>query len=724
MNKKRMRHTAAAFALAAITSYAQAAEVTFTGGTSTDFSLGANWSTGSYPGLGDFSTIDMIADLTNATPNDILALRLGVSGTGVLNIESNGLLNAAANSNWDSHVGTSGNGTLNINGGTALINFLEVGRNLGAQGTVHLNSGTLLITRGSKKPGYSLHLGANDNSFDGGSGTIEISGGLLRTRAGVELGNPNGPGTGSFNVIGAGASEIGIGSQGTADGLWDQYAGSTLKLGVATNGITPILIDDTSGSVSANATFREDALLDVSFVGGHIETNFWTVMIAEGTMLDGGMIFAPGVDAPWGFRVTNDTLQVGYGLGWTAGNGGDIVPPSPGRTLYWTGAAGSTDPFAATNWVLDTALTPSTWGVYSSDNLIIGDVAVTDPTFVSEVDYAGGAPFVNQGWLSLGSGATGILNMVSGDLNFAINAVSTLGAAGGDATLNIFGGTLGINSLRTALGGAQSTINLQGGDLTIGRGWGGGADGLGSSIYLGYGNTGTGGGSLNILGGSLRTRGPVSLGILGDPGFFSVTGTNATRIGIGAQGTTDGAWNQATGSVLKFRLGKGHGVTPIEVVEVDPLSSGNGNVTFGADALLDVDWMPGVTNLTSFDVMTWDGSLTDNGLRLSPNVNQDIWSFAFVDTNADTTNDTLRVTAAGLSLAADLAGNSLNLGIQNAIMGAHYTLQTATDPVLADWIDVPSFTDLVATSRTMNVSFPLIGVPDEKAVYRMKRVDP
>lgn len=74
-------------------------------------------------------------------------------------------------------------------------------------------------------------------------------------------------------------------------------------------------------------------------------------------------------------------------------------------------------------------------------------------------------------------------------------------------------------------------------------------------------------------------------------------------------------------------------------------SSDVGTINQNSGAILDVAFKSGVDISGSWDVMKWDGTLTDNGLAFAPTVDQSRWSFEFVDTNSDSKDDTLRLIA-------------------------------------------------------------------------------
>ncbi len=538
---------------------------------------------------------------------------------------------------------TSGHSYINQSGG--LYNpqhILRIGS--GALGTVNLSGGECRVTRGGNSldgslPGTSLQIGD--------LGTLNITNSLFGTRSGAEI-------KGVFHVSGA-ASTITIGDTGgNGDGSWYQASNAVLRVGISTNGVSAITLND-NGAVSGSPAVILDpgSILDVSFIDGALETNFWAVLDnSAGTFQNLGMVFDPSVDTnDWGYIVSNNVLYVGYGLGWPAGEN-VVGPPSPGRTIYWTGAGGDTASDNPTNWVLDTAATiPATWGPYDSDTWHIGNANVTgvDPGTDYVVDYDGTAVATGQNTLWVGDGAQGTLNFNSGVLSFNQSASSRqdfgFSNADGKGTLNMNGGELTLNAARFAINGGEGNFNLNGGTVNIGRQY---AD-YSLQVGVNSGSTGT----VTVTGGRIFTRGGVKLGADGGAatGIFSVEGSAATSLSIGSNGTSiDGRWVQYAGSVLKPRIdATTTGVTPIVIVDDDgnPATSYNADVFFYDGALLDVDWMPGVTNFNTFDVMTWQGQLQTNGLAFASTVDTNVWSFAIVDANSDGTNDTLRVTAYG-----------------------------------------------------------------------------
>ena len=196
-------------------------------------------------------------------------------------------------------------GTVNQTGGSFDVNALELGRGTSSSAIYNMSDGELKIARAAND--FSLYLGANSSGSNSGSGTLTITGGKLTSRTGVKLGHASNSGTGNFEVLGTGASEIGIGSQGSIDGTWEQHAGSTLKVGIDYAGVTKIFIDDVADGNGTSATFESGALLDVDYYNAGSGGGTWVVLEVENAdITDNGLAFAAGVDTNvWSFGIDN-----------------------------------------------------------------------------------------------------------------------------------------------------------------------------------------------------------------------------------------------------------------------------------------------------------------------------------------------------------------------------------------------------------------------------------
>ena len=144
---------------------------------------------------------------------------------------------------------------------------------------------------------------------------------------------------------------------------------------------------------------------------------------------------------------------------------------------------------------------------------------------------------------------------------------------------------------------SSATINLNGGELILGRG------GLELASIDGSGGDGT----LNIFGGRFLTRNDVEIF---NGGVFNVEGSVASEIGIGTEGSTDGRWVQEVGGVLRLGFDAG-GVTTILIDENDgfPGTGGDGIATFVAGSILDLVDLGGFNTTGFVTVMTAEGGI-------------------------------------------------------------------------------------------------------------------
>ena len=202
-------------------------------------------------------------NLVNFTTGSSQALGSRAGKTSTLNINS-GIVNVGGN---PFGVGGSGNGILNVNGGSFIA-----GRSAPNVGT-----GT-------------------------GSGEIHVAGGSFTTRAGLTVGA-----NGTLHVIGSGATEIGMGSDGNLDGEYIQLAGGILKADIDAGGITKIFVDDNAeGTVQAN--FAAGSILDLGFDSGFsTASGTWTLLeVANADVVDNGLVLsAASQTAGWTYNIDN-----------------------------------------------------------------------------------------------------------------------------------------------------------------------------------------------------------------------------------------------------------------------------------------------------------------------------------------------------------------------------------------------------------------------------------
>lgn len=278
------------------------------GGVDDEFSTALNWSDDAVPAGG--ATTDISGNFTVERSVDSTSGRTFVDDGAVLNVTGGTHNDNNSSATHRNFVGNSGDGTVNQSGGTFLIgHVLAIGRNGGA-GIYNLSGGDLDVYRGGNS------LAGNPNTFGGsngnsislgwgttGTGLMNITGGSLVTRIGVEVGD-----NGTFQVLGDGASSIGIGSSGSLDGHWWQEAGGVLSMGIGATGVTSILIDDNdTATTDSYVRFEAGSILDLGFHSTATIAGTWSLMTLEnGDIDDQGLTLAAGDEAAgWSFNIDN-----------------------------------------------------------------------------------------------------------------------------------------------------------------------------------------------------------------------------------------------------------------------------------------------------------------------------------------------------------------------------------------------------------------------------------
>ena len=298
----------------------QAADNPWTGnGADHDWANPANWTSNpSLPATGTGTTGDIL-DLDTVAPNNYAiytaaqgtltyqTIRVGYYADGRLDVTGGTLIGDG--SSVQTRIGRGGHtGTLNIAGGTFMPgSIMQVGIDANSVGIVNVSSGTLNATRGATQDGIantSIALGAGNT----GSGTLNLSGGNLYTRFGVEVGQSSLAGSGLFNVMGGGLAQLGTanGANPTSAGFWYQRGNGTLAATVDSAGFTLGAIQIVNGSAGGSyVTFDSGSTLSLGFNGATPTTAMsWDLMTWDDntTLTDNGLTLAPGdTAAGWSF---------------------------------------------------------------------------------------------------------------------------------------------------------------------------------------------------------------------------------------------------------------------------------------------------------------------------------------------------------------------------------------------------------------------------------------
>ncbi len=304
-------------------------------------------------------------------------------------------------------------------------------------------------------------------------------------------------------------------------------------------------------------------------------------------------------------------------------------------TVDNAGAAGGDNAWLiADNWVGDVLPTTGIAGA--------GQTPVINLDGTNRAIYSTGDNMYDSFRVGSGAATSGRLDIIGGILRTDTTEAHRIGVAGGTGVIDQSGGSLLTGSALFELGldtNSTGTYNQTGGTAVFGR------ESSGTSLVIGS-NAGTGFYSISGTGSILRTRAGVELGRTGGSGTgvgtFTIQGTAATQIGIGSEGSVDGRWIQNAGSTLSLSIDGATvgGVTHLFVDEVG--NNGGGDVTFALNSILDLGFFQN-QQAGSWDVMSWEGTLTDSGLALAAGDAVAGWSFQFVDTGGGVGLDTLRV---------------------------------------------------------------------------------
>lgn len=276
------------------------------GATGGEYSTPENWDDGLAPAVNSIQDIN--GAFTVERSLDSNAGRTFVSGGATLNITGGAHSDSRSGNVVRNFIGDSSEGTVNMLDGSWNVGHMVLIGSGSGNGTFIQSGGDFSASRGGNSfmgiaGGSSLEIGV-----DTATGLYQISGGSMTTRVGVGIGAG-----GTFEAIGTGVTTIGIGSSGSLDGSWNQAAGGILRLGLDDTGVTPILIDVTTGTGSGggNAIFEDGSILDPYDVGGAVTGVWTTVMTWEGSLTDNGLtLSAAAVEEGWEMQVEGSNLQV------------------------------------------------------------------------------------------------------------------------------------------------------------------------------------------------------------------------------------------------------------------------------------------------------------------------------------------------------------------------------------------------------------------------------
>ena len=422
-----------------------AADRPWTGATSTDWTVAANW-TGGLPGGGDNAVVNVnsvsspVVNNNTAAVNEVWAgngggtngrIELGAGGT----ITANG---------WTALGRNGGTGTLNMSGGN-LNNgggSFIIGAGGGTNGTLNMTGGAInstgqfwvsengtgvaTVTNGTITAGNQIDIGRND----GGNGTMTLGSGssLSNSNGNFNVANKNGQGgttTGSLTLNGNAAvstanGEFRVGQGGGATGTLTVNGGT-----IAVNNWISIGREGGNGTVNMNGgSFTKTG--GGAFIIG--DGSAGTVTQTGGTINSGGSEYWIGSGSNTGSHtISSGNLNVGNWLS-IGRNGGTGTLTQTGGTVTKTGG---------------------------------GSVSVGggNGTHTGTVNVSGGLFDIQTGFIYLGENGSDGTNTLTLSAAGQVNTAA-IHAAFGDAgcigNVNLNGGTL-----RTALiDGGNGTANV------------------------------------------------------------------------------------------------------------------------------------------------------------------------------------------------------------------------------------------------------------------------
>ncbi len=448
---------------------------TWTGGTSTDWSDGTNWSNGNPPDGTDSVLVNNISDGTTFTPSLTTAYTLdpdgpggdmwvGGGGTGELNIDNGGSLNVVGN--WLFVGENGGTGTINVNSGGAIggDNNIRLGRT-GGNGTLNVDGGTIsgvsgIITDG----GATSAINVTNNGSVASTGNIQMHG---TSSSGIDSGSIDAGY--EFWVGGDGDGTTFLQTGGTvSSAAWFVVGRDGTNAEYTMTGGTVNAATTTSGSFAVVGSFGgSSGTLNVGGTGEFYVANNRRLYIGEsGT----GTLNVSGS----GLVNTTDTNEGGVRLGQEASgvgtvnlNGGTIQTPQVS-----VGAGSGT--FNFNGGLLqasadESALTSGTFIQGVTANVLAGGANIDSNGFnvTSSVDLVGAGNLDKQGAGSLtlaGSGnSVGAASVSAGTL-FITGQLTTTSGTTVDAGASIGGNGTLVGDLTVASG---ATIDITLGALTV-----------------------------------------------------------------------------------------------------------------------------------------------------------------------------------------------------------------------------------------------------------------
>ena len=433
------------------------------GGSSGNWNVPANWTSGTAPGSGTNAIIDSgTALLPVSVTGTANALTIGNSGTGALTISGGSLgdasvvMGSAAGSNgtatvgsgtWATSgsfiVGNSGTGTLNVGAGgvVAASGTVILGNGVGSVGNVTLTSGILngSIIVGNSGTGI---LTLSSGSVGGGSsGTIVL--GYLAGSSGTVIMTG-----GTFGAFGTTVGNKGIGSFTVNGGL---VSGAVSEANQAGSSGTFIFNGGTWNN--ASAAVGQGGAGAISINGGLVNVGSGFLIGTEGTGT--GSITVTGGTMAF---LNANTLTIG-GSNASTGSGTFLIKgglvTSDGVSFNSDASGNGTGAISGGTWQDSGTLSGT-----ANLNISGGAVSTVATTINGTISMSGGS-WTNSGTFSLNKNTGGGVLNLSGGATLIIGTTTGKLVLGPGDILNIgTGGTTGTLSAATISGSGATVINF------------------------------------------------------------------------------------------------------------------------------------------------------------------------------------------------------------------------------------------------------------------------
>ncbi len=437
-------------------------------------------------GIGSFTQGGSSVVTLGSSGSGLNFASVAAGGTGTYTLNSGTLTVYTSGNQFNVGDRAGGPGLMTINGGAATIyGGFNVGKNGGSQGTLTQTAGALsmpdgnlaIALNGSSSGVYNLQNGtisAGDLRVDGGTGTVNQSGGTVNLRFWLRMGINNGSvGTysltnGTINANRMNIGEAGIGSMVIPDG-------QVTLAGPIDVGGTDFFTNNTTGSGSLSITGSSSVMittnnspsLNLGVNGGTANVLLGDNASLINTSTSGNPQFAIGNGGVATLTQSgNTTLTTAGGELWVGqGIGGVGTFNLSGGTVnvgFWTdfGRGGGSAVVNMSGGVINKT---------GGGNFNVADDAGVASLTTGTLNQSGGTiTDNNEMWVGQDTNGNGVYNMAGGQLN--VGSWLAVGRSGGIGVVTMTGGTInkvgsGTNIIVGSLGG-NGTWNMNAGLVT------------------------------------------------------------------------------------------------------------------------------------------------------------------------------------------------------------------------------------------------------------------